>query len=240
MRLDILAFGIHPDDVELSVGGTIAKQKSLGYKVGICDLTRGEMGSRGSGELRLIEADNAAKILNVDIRENLGMEDVWAIDSKENCLKIIQIIRKYQPKIVICNARNDRHPDHAKGYEMVKKASFLAGLIKIETELDGKPQAHYRPNSVYNYIQFTFQTPDFVVDISDYIDIKMKSISAYSSQFFNPEHKGEEVETFISDKSFLDVVKGKDFLMGKVIGVKYAEGFQVDRYVGVNDIMTLV
>lgn len=238
MELDILAFGIHPDDVELSAGGTILKHKALGYKVGICDLTRGEMGSRGSGELRLVEAANAAKILGVDIRENLGMPDVWAIDNQENYLKIIQIIRKYRPRIVLCNAIQDRHPDHKKGAEMVQKAAFLSGLIKINTEFEGKPQEHFRPSVVYNYIQFQFQKPDFVVDVSEYEEKKFEAIHAYSSQFYDP--KSQEVDTYISDKSFLDVIRYQAAILGKGIGVQSGEGFQVQRHLGVNDLTQLI
>lgn len=238
MELDILAFGIHPDDVELSAGGTIAKHKALGYKVGICDLTCGEMGSRGSGELRLEEASAAAKILQLDARINIGMEDVWALDNQENCLKIIQIIRKFRPQIILCNAKQDRHPDHAKGAEMVQKAAFLSGLVKIETNSGGKRQEHFRPQVVYNYIQFQFQKPDLVVDISSYEDIKFKAINCYSSQFYQKNSK--EIETFISDKSFLDIIRYNDAVLGKSVGVKYAEGFQVSRYIAVNDLMTLI
>lgn len=236
--LDILAFGIHPDDVELSAGGTLAKHKALGYKIGICDLTRGEMGSRGSGELRLKEAANASKILGLDARENLNMEDVWAIDNQENCLKIIQIIRKYRPRIVLCNAKQDRHPDHAKGAEMVQKACFLSGLVKIETVMNGVKQEHFRPQVVYNYTQFQFQKPDFVVDISNYEEKKFEAIHCYASQFYQKD--SEEVETFISDKSFLDIIRYNDALLGKSIGVQYAEGFQVYRHLGVSDLTQLI
>jgi bacillithiol biosynthesis deacetylase BshB1 len=238
MELDILAFGIHPDDVELSAGGTLLKHKALGYKVGVCDLTRGELGSRGSGELRLVEAANAAKILGLDARENLELPDVWAIDNQENCLKIIQIIRKYRPRIILCNAKQDRHPDHAKGAEMVQKAAFLSGLIKINTEFEGKPQEHFRPSVVYNYIQFQFQKPDFVVDVSGYEDKKFEAIRAYSSQFYDPN--SHEVDTYISDKSFLNVIRYQSAILGKSIGARSGEGFQVQRHLGVNDLTQLI
>jgi len=238
MELDILAFGIHPDDVELSAGGTLLKHKALGYKVGVCDLTHGELGSRGSGELRLVEAANAAKILSLDAREKLGLRDVWVITHQENCLKIIQIIRKYRPRIILCNAKQDRHPDHAKGAEMVQKAAFLSGLIKINTEFEGKPQEHFRPSVVYNYIQFQFQKPDFVVDVSDYEDKKFEAIRAYSSQFYDPN--SHEVDTYISDKSFLDVRRYQSAILGKSIGARSGEGFQVQRHLGVNDLTQLI
>jgi bacillithiol biosynthesis deacetylase BshB1 len=220
------------------MGGTIAKHKALGYKIGICDLTKGEMGSRGSGELRLEEARRAGEILNIDLRENLGMEDVWAIDNQENCLKIVQILRKYRPKVVFCNAKSDRHPDHAKGAEMVTKACFISGLIKIETLLDGKIQDCFRPEVVYNYIQFQIQKPDFIIDISGFEDKKFEAINAYGSQFFSKDSK--EVETFISQKGFLDVIRSNDLVLGKSIQVDYAEGFQINRYLGVNDLMSLI
>lgn len=238
MNLDILAFGIHPDDVEISAGGTILSHKSLGYRIGICDLTQGEMGTRGSGNLRVQEAAQASKILGIDVRENLGMPDVWALDNQENCLKIIEIIRKYKPRIVLCNAKQDRHPDHAKGAEMVLKAVFLSGLSRIVTQHEGIPQQYFRPEVVYHYIQFQFQKPDFVVNISEFIDKKFEAIMAYSSQFYDPN--STEPNTFISDKSFLEVIKANDAVLGKSIGVSYAEGFHIQRNLGVNDITKLI
>jgi bacillithiol biosynthesis deacetylase BshB1 len=188
--------------------------------------------------LRLLEAANAAKILGLDARENLGLPDVWAIDNQESCLKIIQIIRKYRPRIILCNAKQDRHPDHAKGAEMVQKAAFLSGLIKIKTWMEGISQEHFRPSVVYNYIQFQFQKPDFVVDVSDYEDKKFEAIRAYSSQFYDPNSK--EVETYISDRSFLDVIRYQSAILGKSIGAQLGEGFQVQRYLGVNDLTQLI
>jgi bacillithiol biosynthesis deacetylase BshB1 len=166
------------------------------------------------------------------------MEDVWAIDNQENCLKIVQILRKYRPKVVFCNAKSDRHPDHAKGAEMVTKACFISGLIKIETLLDGKIQDCFRPEVVYNYIQFQIQKPDFIIDISGFEDKKFEAINAYGSQFFSKDSK--EVETFISQKGFLDVIRSNDLVLGKSIQVDYAEGFQINRYLGVNDLMSLI
>jgi N-acetylglucosamine malate deacetylase 1 len=238
MNLDILAFGIHPDDVELSCSGTLLKHKALGYSVGVCDLTRGEMGTRGDGETRKIEAENAAKILTLDVRLNLEMEDIWAKDDKENCLKIVEVIRKYKPKILLCNAVDDRHPDHSKGSDMVKKAAFISGLRKVETEIDGIAQEAYRPHVVYHYIQQYYIKPDLVVDISDYIDTKFKSIMAYSTQFFNP--KIDEPPTPISDQKFLDFIKAKDIHMGMNIGVRYGEGFTIDRIIGVDDLTKIL
>lgn len=238
MNLDILAFGIHPDDVELSCGGTIAKHVSLGYQVGICDLTAGEMGTRGNAILRIKESNQSSQILGVHIRENLGMKDVWALDDQESTLKIIQTIRKYRPKVVFCNARQDRHPDHAKGAEMVQKACFLSGLLRIETFSNEQAQQHFRPQVVYNYIQFQFQKPDFVVDISNFVDKKFEAIQAYRSQFFDPS--SNEEETFISQPDFLEVIRSNDQVLGKSIGVKFAEGFHIYRHIGVNNIMDLL
>lgn len=238
MKLDILAFGIHPDDVELGCSGTLIKHVKLGYKVGICDFTRGEMGTRGTPELRIEESEKGREIIGALIRDNLNMQDVWTEVNQENILKVIQIIRKYQPDVVFCNAKEDRHPDHAKGAELIQKAVFLSGLKKIETKDEGKAQDAYRPNKLYYYIQSRFLNPDFVVDISDSMDQKFKSIMAYKSQFYNPE--SSEPETYISSQQFLDSLKAKETIYGKTIGVKYAEGFQKDRYIGVNDIMDLI
>lgn len=238
MKLDILAFGIHPDDVELACSGTLIKHVKLGYKVGICDLTKGEMGTRGTPEIRMEEAEQGRKIIGASVRENLDLGDVWSEVSNENILEVIKIIRKYQPDIVFCNAKVDRHPDHAKGAELIKKAVFLSGLQKIETSLDNHEQEHYRPSKLYYYVQSRFLEPDFVVDISEYMDVKMKSIMAYKSQFYNP--KSNEPETFISTKEFLDLLKAKEIIYGKTIGVQYAEGFQVDRYLGIDNVMDLI
>lgn len=238
IKLDILAFGIHPDDVELSCSGTLAKHKALGYKIGICDLTRGEMGSRGSIEIRNQESKLASDILQLDIRVNLDMEDVWAFDNQENCLKIIQIIRKFKPKIIFANATDDRHPDHKKGAEMVKKACFLSGLSKIETKYEGELQTAFRPTNFYHYIQYNFLKADFVVDISDYLEIKFKSIMAYSSQFYNKDIG--QPTTLISEEKFLEYVRAKDSVWGNNIGVRYGEGFIVDRILGVDDLTKIL
>lgn len=237
MKLDILAFGIHPDDVELSCSGTLLKHKALGNKIGVCDLTQGEMGSRGSAEIRIQEASLAAEILGLDMRENLGMEDVWALDNQENCLKIIQIIRKYQPQIVFANAIDDRHPDHKKGAEMVKKACFLAGLSKIETEYKGEIQVPFRPQSIYHYIQYKFLSADFIVDTTEFFETKMKSILAYSTQFYTKD--SDQPTTLISEEKFLEYIRAKDSVWGNNIGVRYGEGFMIDRIIGIDDLTKL-
>jgi N-acetylglucosamine malate deacetylase 1 len=238
IKLDILAFGAHPDDVELGCGGTIAKEISLGKSVGIIDLTRGELGTRGTAETRDNESVNAAKILNVSIRENLKFRDGFFKNNEKHQLEIIRIIRKYKPEIVICNAIEDRHIDHGKGSQLVSDACFLSGLIKIETSLNDAIQEVWRPKVVYHYIQWKNLEPDFVVDISGFMDLKMKSIMAYDTQFYNPENK--EPETPITSKNFLDSVKYRAQDLGRIIGVDYAEGFTVERYLAVNSLGSLM
>lgn len=237
MKLDILAFGAHPDDVELGCSGTIAKEVALGKKVGIIDLTRGELGTRGSVEIRNSESAKAAEILGVSIRENLDMRDGFFINDEAHQLKVIQMIRKYQPEIVLCNAITDRHIDHGKGSKLVSDACFLSGLVKIETESNGEKQQAWRPKVVYHYIQWQNIEPDFVVDISDFIEAKMKSVQAYASQFYDPNSK--EPITPIASKNFLDSIKYRAQDMGRLVGVEYAEGFTAERYVAVNSLADL-
>ena len=238
MKLDILAFGAHPDDVELGCSGTIAKEISLGKKVGIIDLTRGELGTRGSVEIRNLEAAKASKILGISARENLDMRDGFFVNDEEHQMKIIKMIRKYQPEIVLCNAVDDRHIDHGKGSKLVSNACFLSGLRMIETALDGKNQEAWRPKVVYHYIQWKNLEPDFVVDISNFIEVKMESILAYSSQFYNPNTN--EPESPISSKNFLDSVKYRAQDLGRITGVEYAEGFTTERYLAVNSLTDLL
>lgn len=234
MKLDILAFGAHPDDVELGCGGTIAKEISLGKKVGIIDLTRGELGTRGTVEIRNQESASAAKILGVLVRENLDMRDGFFINDESHQLKIIQMIRKYKPEIVLCNAIDDRHIDHGKGSQLVSDACFLSGLIKIETEADGLKQEAWRPKVVYHYIQWKNITPDFVVDITGFNDKKIEAILAYSSQFYNPN--SDEPETPIASKNFLESLNYRAQDLGRLIGTDYAEGFTAERYLAVNSL----
>jgi bacillithiol biosynthesis deacetylase BshB1 len=234
MKLDILAFGAHPDDVELGCSGTIAKEISLGKKVGIVDLTRGELGTRGSVEIRNSESANAATILGVLVRENLDMRDGFFQNNEENQIKIIGMIRKYQPEIVICNAIQDRHIDHGKGSKLVSNACFLSGLRRIETVVEGEIQNAWRPKVVYHYIQWENISPDFVVDITGFIDKKMDAILAYSSQFYDP--KSKEPESPITSKNFLDSVKYRAQDLGRIVGVDFAEGFTVERYLAVNSL----
>ena len=238
MKLDILAFGAHPDDVELGAAATIAKEVSLGKKVGIVDLTQGELGTRGSKELRKVEATKAAKILGVSLRENLKFEDGFFVNDKHHQLEVIKLIRKYRPEIVLCNAVNDRRIDHGKGSKLVSDACFLSGLEKIITELDGLTQNKWRPKLVYHYLQWNNSEPDFVVDISGFIDVKMAAVLAYSSQFYDPNSK--EADTPISSKNFTDSIHYRARELGRLIGVDYAEGFTVERYVAVTSLDKLI
>ncbi len=234
MKLDILAFGAHPDDVELGCGGTIAKEVSLGKKVGIIDLTRGELGTRGSVAIRDSEANEAAKILGVSVRENLNMRDGFFVNDEAHQLEVIKMIRKYQPEIVLCNAIDDRHIDHGKGSKLVSDACFLSGLIKIETELEGQLQAAWRPKYVYHYLQWKNIEPDFVVDISGFNEKRVDAILAYSSQFYDPN--SNEPETPIATKNFLEILSYRAQDLGRLIGTDYAEGFTVERYLAVNSL----
>ncbi|HEU0136900.1 MAG TPA: bacillithiol biosynthesis deacetylase BshB1 [Flavobacterium sp.] len=237
MKLDILAFGAHPDDVELGCGGTLAKEIASGRKVGIIDLTRGELGTRGSAEIRDYEAAAAAEILGVSIRENLNMRDGFFLNDEEHQLAIIRMIRKYRPEIVLCNAIDDRHIDHGKGSKLVSDACFLSGLRKVETHYDGKPQEAWRPKNVYHYIQWKNLKPDFVVDITGYNDKKVEAILAYSSQFYNPN--ASEPETPIATKNFLDSLSYRAQDLGRLIGTEYGEGFTAERPVAVNSLNDL-
>jgi bacillithiol biosynthesis deacetylase BshB1 len=238
MKLDILAFGAHPDDIELGCGATIAKEVSLGKKVGIVDLTQGELGTRGSAELRIIEANNAAKILGVSVRENVGFADGFFTNDKKHQLEIIKMIRKYQPDIVLCNAIDDRHIDHGKGSKLVSDACFLSGLVKIETELEGKQQEKWRPKHVYHYIQWKNITPDFVIDVTGFIHKKQAAVLAYSSQFYDPNSK--EPESPITSKTFIESINYRSRDLGRLIGVEYAEGFTSERYVAAENLSKLI
>ena len=238
MKLDILAIGAHPDDVELGCGATIAKEISLGKKVGILDLTKGELGTRGSVEIREKEAFKAAKILGVSIRENLGFADGFFVNDKEHQLKIIEIIRQYQPDIVLCNAKEDRHIDHSKGSQLVSDACFLSGLRKVETKNNGVKQNAWRPKHVYHYIQWKNSEPDFVVDVSGFINVKLEAVKAYSSQFYDP--KSKEPSSPISSKNFLNSVAYRAQDLGRLIGTDHAEGFNVERFVAVNNLDDLI
>ncbi len=240
MKLDILVFGAHPDDAELGAGATIAKEVANGKKLGIVDLTRGELGTRGSAEIRDMEAAKAAKILGVTVRENLEFADGFFVNDKKHQMAIIRMLRKYRPDIVLCNAIDDRHIDHGKGSKLVSDACFLSGLIKIDTKIEGDDlwQEPWRPKQVYHYIQWKNLDPDFVVDVSSHIDIKRQAILAYSSQFHDPN--SDEPETPISSKTFLDSVDFRARDLGRLIGVDHAEGFTVERFPGVKSLYDLI
>ena len=237
MKLDILAFGAHPDDVELGCGGTIAKEIQLGKKVGIIDLTRGELGTRGSAEIRDTEAAKAAKILGVAVRENLRMRDGFFKNDEAHQLQIIEMIRKYNPEIVLCNAIDDRHIDHGRGSSLVSDACFLSGLRRIETSHNNELQEAWRPKVVYHYIQWQNIEPDFVVDISAQMEQRMLAIRAYRSQFYDEQSK--EPQTPISSKQFMDSLYYRPMEYGRMTGVEFAEGFTVERLIGVSNLFEL-
>ncbi len=238
MKLDILAIGAHPDDVELGCGATLAKEIANGKSVGIIDLTRGELGTRGTTETRDEESKNAAHILGVHLRVNMNFADGFFVNDKQHQLEIIKMIRKYQPDIVLCNAINDRHIDHGKGSKLVSDACFLSGLIKVETkDDDGQLQNQWRPKQVYHYMQWKNLEPDFVVDVSGFMDKKMESVLAYKTQFYDA--KSEEPETPISSKNFTDSIKYRARDLGRLVGVEYAEGFNVERYVAVDSLFDI-
>jgi len=237
LKLDILAFGVHPDDVELSCAGTLMKHIAQGKKVGIIDLTQGELGSRGTAETRKQEAEAASEIMGVSVRNNLKMADVFFEINEQNKRLIIEQIRKYRPEIVLCNAVSDRHPDHGRAAKLVSDASFLSGLVKVETELDGQQQQAYRPKAVYHFIQDVYLKPDFVIDVTEFVERKIDAIKAYKTQFYDPNSK--EPQTPISGKEFFDFVKGRMMQFGRPIGAEFGEGFTVEREPGVNDLFDL-
>ncbi len=237
LKLDILAIGAHPDDVELGCAGTLAKEISNGKKIGILDLTRGELGTRGSAEIRDQEANEAAKILGVSVRENLGFKDAFFVNDQVHQLEIIKIIRKYKPELVLTNAIDDRHIDHGKGSKLTSDACFLSGLRRIETQLDGQLQEAWRPKQVLHYIQWKDIEPDIVVDISGFMDKKLEAVQAYQSQFFDPNSK--EPSTPISSTNFLHSVEYRALNLGRLSFTKHAEGFNTERIPMVNSIFDL-
>lgn len=237
MKIDILAFAAHPDDVEISAAGTLMKHIDQGKKVVIVDLTQGELGSRGTKETRYTEAANASQIIGLSDRVNLKMADGFFDLSIENKLLIIEQIRRFKPEIVLANSITDRHPDHGRASQLVSEACFLAGLLKIETEWEGVKQDKWRPKAVYHYIQDYYIKPDFVVDISDYVDRKIESIKAYETQFFQPHMTGPK--TPISGEDFFEFLKGRWKEYGRPAGIAYAEGFTVERPLAIDDMLTL-
>ncbi len=237
MKLDILAFGAHPDDVELSCSGTLAKQAALGSKCGVVDLTQGELGTRGTAEIRLQEAADAGKIMGLEVRENLGFRDGFFKNDEEHQLAVARMIRKYRPEIVIANAPTDRHPDHGRASFLLKEASFIAGLRQVKTELDGEIQKAWRPQMLLYYIQFQSLQPDFIIDIGAHIETKIASIKAYRSQFYDPN--SSEPKTVISSKNFLESVTYRAQDMGRLIGAEYGEGFITAQDLGLDNLNSL-
>jgi N-acetylglucosamine malate deacetylase 1 len=234
MKLDLLAFGVHPDDIELSCSGTLLVEKKNGRKVGIIDLTQGELGTRGNAQTRKEEAANSANILGVDIRENLEMTDGFFRNDEENQRKIIKVLRKYRPEIILCNALEDRHPDHGRSAGLVNDAAFLSGLQKIKTTGEKKEdQEAWRPKYIFHYIQDRYFEPDFVIDVSDFFDKKIGAIEAFSTQFYNGKLNDKEPQTYISSPEFIESVINRSKMFGKMIGVKYAEGFISKKMIGV-------
>jgi len=233
-KVDILAIGAHPDDVELSAGGTIIKSVHQGKKVAIVDLTEGELGSRGTVRSRYEEAEKAAHIMGVSHRENVRLADGFFEQDRESLLRLIRHIRHYQPSIVLANAEQDRHPDHGRGSEFISRACFLSGLLKIETSKDGEQQEKWRPKAIYHYIQDRYIKPDFIVDITEEKERKFEAIKAYETQFYKPGMKGPK--TPISGKEFVDFLNARMMQFGRDIGVQFGEGFTVERPVGVNDL----
>ena len=238
MKLDLLAFGAHPDDIELACAGTLIKAVKAGKKVGVVDLTEGQLGTRGTPETRLKEAAKSAEIMGLSVRDNLGMMDGFFKDDYEHQHKIIQKIRQYKPTIVLCNPPYDRHPDHGRASKLVSEACFYAGLKNIPSEYDGKPQEAFRPSRIFYYMQHFSLDPSFLVDISDEMDRKMEAIKAFDSQFFNPG--SHEPETVLSDPGFLTHIRERCANWGYIIGAKYAEGFMAQKSVfGVNSIFDI-
>lgn len=238
MKIDILAIGSHPDDVELSCAGTLAKEIDRGKKIGILDLTRGELGTRGTAEIRDKEAADAAEILGASFRKNLGFRDAFFENNASHQLEVIKMIRKYRPEIVLCNAIDDRHIDHGKGSKLVSDACFLSGLQKVETTLEGTHQNAWRPTQVLHYIQWKDIEPDIVVDISGFMNKKETVVKAYKSQFHNAN--SEEPSTPISSSNFLESVTYRARNLGRLIGTDYAEGYTAERYPAINSIFDLI
>ena len=239
MKLDILAFASHPDDIELGCAGTLIAHIAQGKKVGIVDLTRGELGTRGTPETRLQESEDASRIMGLAARENLGFADGFFQNDKMHQLKVIEMIRKYKPDIVIMNAVHDRHPDHGRGSELVSESCFKSGLKMIKTQNDkGEEQEAWRPKAVYHYIQDRFIAPDIVVDVTDHWDKKMETIRAFKSQFYNPDDSSPN--TYISSPEFLEFIGARAKEMGHSIGVTYGEGFTKERNIGIRSFFDLI
>jgi N-acetylglucosamine malate deacetylase 1 len=240
-KIDILAVAVHPDDVELCCSGTLMMEKMHGKTIGVADLTRGELGTRGTPELRLREAEIAGRIMELDTRQNLGMADGFFQNNEENQRKIIRVIRQFKPDIILASALEDRHPDHGRAGRLISDSCFLSGLRKISTFDDlGKEQEHWRPKYVFHFIQDRFYQPAFVYDITSVFDRKLEAIHSYSSQFHSTSYDKDEPQTYISGPEFLDSVIGRAQMLGKMIGVKYAEGFISEKMIGISNLDSFV
>ncbi|POY35273.1 bacillithiol biosynthesis deacetylase BshB1 [Solitalea longa] len=241
MKLDILVFAAHPDDAELCCAGTIALHVKMGKKVGVIDLTRGELGTRGTAETRAAEAKDSSAILGLSVRENLGFADGFFVNDKAHQLEIIKMIREYRPEIILANALADRHPDHGRGGQLVRDAVFYSGLRKISTSTKGEIQHEWRPKTVFHYMQDRLFVPDLVVGFGQpEMDIKIASLKAFKTQFFNPDDKSSDPQTYISTPAFFETVTGRARELGKPIGAAYGEGFEVEKMLGVNDLFNLL
>jgi len=241
MKLDILAIAVHPDDIELGCSGTLMAEKLKGKKTGVVNLTRGELGTRGTPELREQESAKAAAIMQLDARENLGMADGFFKNDEAHQRLLIKAIRKYQPEIVLANSLEDRHPDHGRAGHLISDACFLSGLRKIETfDVQGNLQQHWRPKYIFHYIQDRYFNPTFVYDITEVFERKIESIKAYSSQFFSSEYAKDEPQTYISTPEFLNSIIGRQQMFGKMIGVAYAEGFISEKMIGINSMDSFI
>lgn len=241
MKLFVLAFGVHPDDVELSCSGTLINELKKGNSAGVIDLTAGELGTRGSAAIRAQEASAAAQIMGLSLRENLGMRDGFFRNDEEHQLKVIHAIRKYQPEVILANALDDRHPDHGRAGKLVAESAFLSGLSKIETFNEhGQPQERWRPKQVLHYIQDRDHEPNLVVDITGSFKQRMEAIKAYTTQFHTGPEGEQGVQTYISSPDFLEAIVARCRLMGKRIGVKYGEGFITLKNIGISRLEDLI
>jgi N-acetylglucosamine malate deacetylase 1 len=239
MKLDVLAIGVHPDDVELGCSGTLIKEVKRGKKTGVIDLTQGELGTRGTIETRFQEAEEAAKIMGVSVRENLKMRDGFFQNDEANQLQLIQAIRKYQPEIIIGNILEDRHPDHGRAGQLIYDACFLSGLKRVKTkDEEGREQEKWRPKQLLHYLQDRFYEPDVIIDITEVWEQRLQSIKAYKTQFHNPG--SNEDETYISSPEFLESIIARARLLGKRIGVQFAEGFISKKSIGISNLDALV
>jgi N-acetylglucosamine malate deacetylase 1 len=237
-KINVLAFAAHPDDIEISISGIMLKHKASGLSTGIIDLTRGELGSRGSAEIRAQESAKASEIMGLDIRENLGLRDGFFEQNEESLMALVKVIRKYQPDIALINAESDRHPDHGRAHHLLKRACFLSGLIKIKTESEGKELEAWRPKAIYSYIQDYYLEPDIIIDVSDFWEQRMESLMAYSSQLYNP---GSDVmQTPISSEEFLKNIEGRSYQLGRLINTRHAEGLRTTKPLGVHLLTDLV